>query len=34
MWRLTIDRIGSPITLTDVLPRLQNMGVEVVDEYR
>src|SRR5204862_2679838 len=23
VWRLTIYRIGSPITLTDVLPRLQ-----------
>src|SRR5215813_2335703 len=33
VWRLTIYRIGSPITLTDVLPRLQNMGVEVVDEH-
>src|SRR5215813_2234860 len=30
VWRLTIYRIGSPITLTDVLPRLQHMGVEVV----
>ncbi len=27
------NRTGSPITLTDVLPRLQNMGVEVVDEH-
>jgi glutamate dehydrogenase len=33
VWRLTIYRTGSPITLTDVLPRLQNMGVEVVDEH-
>ena len=33
VWRLTIYRIGSPITLTDVLPRLQHMGVEVVDEH-
>ncbi len=33
MWRLTIYRTGSPITLTDVLPRLQNMGVDVVDEH-
>ncbi len=33
VWRLTIHRIGSPITLTDVLPRLQHMGVEVVDEH-
>ena len=33
VWRLTIYRTGSPITLTDVLPRLQHMGVEVVDEH-
>jgi glutamate dehydrogenase len=33
VWRLTIYRAGSPITLTDVLPRLQNMGIEVVDEH-
>jgi glutamate dehydrogenase len=33
VWRLSIYRSGSPITLTDVLPRLQNMGVEVVDEH-
>jgi glutamate dehydrogenase len=33
VWRLTIYRAGSPITLTDVLPRLQHMGVEVVDEH-
>jgi glutamate dehydrogenase len=33
VWRLTIYRIGTPITLTDVLPRLQHMGVEVVDEH-
>ncbi|HYB89099.1 MAG TPA: NAD-glutamate dehydrogenase [Streptosporangiaceae bacterium] len=33
VWRLTIYRIGSPITLTDVLPRLQDMGIEVVDEH-
>jgi glutamate dehydrogenase len=32
-WRLAIFRTGSPITLTDVLPRLQHMGVEVVDEH-
>ncbi len=29
VWRLTIYRTGSPITLTDVLPRLQHMGVDV-----
>src|SRR5215467_9786687 len=33
VWRLTIFRAGSPITLTDALPRLQNMGIEVVDEH-
>ncbi len=33
VWRLTIYRSGSPITLTDVLPRLQHMGLEVVDEH-
>jgi glutamate dehydrogenase len=33
VWRLTIYRAASPITLTDVLPRLQHMGVEVVDEH-
>src|SRR5215469_2681750 len=33
VWRLTIYRKGGPITLTDVLPRLQHMGVDVVDEH-
>ncbi len=33
VWRLTIYRTGTPITLTDVLPRLQHMGVDVVDEH-
>jgi glutamate dehydrogenase len=33
VWRLTIYRLGSPITLTDVLPRLQHMGLDVVDEH-
>jgi len=33
VWRLTIYRAGAPITLTDVLPRLQHMGVDVVDEH-
>jgi glutamate dehydrogenase len=33
VWRLTIHSTGSPITLSDVLPRLQNMGVDVVDEH-
>src|SRR5215469_390121 len=33
VWRLTIYRTGGPITLTDVLPRMQHMGVDVVDEH-
>jgi glutamate dehydrogenase len=33
VWRMTIYRTGAPVTLTDVLPRLQHMGVEVVDEH-
>jgi glutamate dehydrogenase len=33
VWRLTIYRNSGPITLTDVLPRLQHMGVDVVDEH-
>jgi len=33
VWRMTIYRTGGPITLTDVLPRLQHMGVDVVDEH-
>jgi glutamate dehydrogenase len=33
VWRLTIYRTGGPITLTDVLPRLQHIGFEVVDEH-
>jgi len=33
VWRLTIHRAGSPLTLSDVLPRLQHMGVDVVDEH-
>jgi glutamate dehydrogenase len=33
LWRLTVFRTSSPITLSDVLPRLQHMGVEVVDEH-
>ncbi|HEY3733782.1 MAG TPA: NAD-glutamate dehydrogenase [Streptosporangiaceae bacterium] len=32
-WRLKIYRAQSPITLSDVLPQLQHMGVEVVDEH-
>jgi glutamate dehydrogenase len=33
VWRLTIYSTRTPITLTAVLPRLQHMGVEVVDEH-
>ncbi|HLX51283.1 MAG TPA: NAD-glutamate dehydrogenase [Streptosporangiaceae bacterium] len=32
-WRLKIYRAQSPITLSHVLPQLQHMGVEVVDEH-
>jgi glutamate dehydrogenase len=32
-WTLVVYRTGSPITLSDVLPQLQHMGVEVVDEH-
>jgi glutamate dehydrogenase len=32
-WTLVVYRSGSPITLSDVLPQLQHMGVEVVDEH-
>ena len=28
-----VYRSGSPITLSDVLPQLQHMGLEVVDEH-
>ncbi|HLH82414.1 MAG TPA: NAD-glutamate dehydrogenase [Trebonia sp.] len=31
-WRLRVFRL-SPITLSDVLPQLQHMGLEVVDEH-
>src|SRR3984957_7250193 len=30
---LVVYRSGSPITLSDVLPQLQHMGLEVVDEH-
>jgi glutamate dehydrogenase len=33
VWRLTIYSTSGPITLTEVLPRLQHMGIEVVDEH-
>jgi glutamate dehydrogenase len=32
-WRLKIYRNEAPITLSQVLPQLQHMGVEVVDEH-
>ncbi|MGH3168203.1 MAG: NAD-glutamate dehydrogenase domain-containing protein, partial [Trebonia sp.] len=32
-WRLFVYRTESPITLSAVLPQLQHMGLEVVDEY-
>ncbi len=32
-WTLVVYRSDSPITLSDVLPQLQHMGLEVVDEH-
>ena len=32
-WTLVVYRLGTPITLSDVLPQLQHMGLEVVDEH-
>jgi glutamate dehydrogenase len=32
-WRLRVFRSASPITLSKVLPQLQHMGLEVVDEH-
>ncbi len=32
-WRLRVYQSGSPVILSDVLPQLQHMGVEVVDEH-
>jgi glutamate dehydrogenase len=32
-WTLVVYRMGTPITLSDVLPQLQHMGLEVVDEH-
>jgi glutamate dehydrogenase len=32
-WTLLVYRSGTPITLSDVLPQLQHMGLEVVDEH-
>ncbi|MBO0819595.1 MAG: NAD-glutamate dehydrogenase [Nocardiopsaceae bacterium] len=32
-WRLSVFRADSPLTLSAVLPQLQHMGLEVVDEH-
>ncbi len=32
-WTLVVYRSGTPITLSDVLPQLQHLGFEVVDEH-
>ncbi len=32
-WRLRVYRSGTPVILSDVLPQLQHMGLEVVDEH-
>ncbi|HEY0717006.1 MAG TPA: NAD-glutamate dehydrogenase [Streptosporangiaceae bacterium] len=32
-WRLRVYRTGSPVVLSDVLPQLQHMGLEVIDEH-
>ncbi len=32
-WTLVVYRSGTPITLSDVLPQLQHMGFEIVDEH-
>jgi len=32
-WRLRVFRSAAPITLSQVLPQLQDMGLEVVDEH-
>jgi glutamate dehydrogenase len=32
-WTLVVYRSGAPITLSDVLPQLQHLGLEVVDEH-
>jgi glutamate dehydrogenase len=32
-WALRVYRVGSPITLSEVLPQLQHTGLEVVDEH-
>ena len=32
-WRLRVYRSGTPVILSDVLPQLQHLGLEVVDEH-
>ncbi|HEV2936814.1 MAG TPA: NAD-glutamate dehydrogenase domain-containing protein, partial [Streptosporangiaceae bacterium] len=32
-WTLVVYRSGTPITLSEVLPQLQHLGLEVVDEH-
>ncbi len=32
-WTLVVYRSGTPITLSEVLPQLQHMGLDVVDEH-
>ena len=32
-WRLSVFRVDAPVTLSSVLPQLQHMGLEVVDEH-
>ena len=32
-WRLRVYRSGAPVILSNVLPQLQHMGLEVVDEH-
>ena len=32
-WTLVVYRPQTPITLSEVLPQLQHMGLEVVDEH-
>jgi glutamate dehydrogenase len=32
-WTLVVYRSGTPITLSEVLPQLQHMGLEIVDEH-
>jgi glutamate dehydrogenase len=32
-WTLRVYRAGTPVTLSEILPQLQHMGLEVVDEH-